>query len=157
MIKKILITLYLMCAVQPSFAAGRGYLGVWFANLPATEKVVRTGVVVKKVWAGSAAERAGLKPGQIVTQIDGISVPDPKTAVAVAGESSAGERVLLTVIDRTNAGVRQSSVVATLAASPPAGFEKIMRAKYSPPSRPLSLSSKASRNKRGAIPTGSPF
>jgi predicted metalloprotease with PDZ domain len=67
-------------------AAGRGYLGVSFAALPATEKVVQTGVVVSKVFAGSAARQAGLKPGEIVTQINGIFVGDPKTAAEVVAE-----------------------------------------------------------------------
>lgn len=138
MIKRILIALCLICLVQPAFAAGRGYLGVWFANLPATEKAVQTGVVVKKVWAGSAAQLAGLKPGDIVTQIDSISVRDPNTAVAVIAESAAGERVSLTVIDRTGGGIRQSHVVATLAANPAADFAKIMTAKPLPPPCPLS-------------------
>ena len=137
MIGKILIALCLICVAQPAFAAGRGYLGVWFANLPATEKSVRTGVVVKKVWAGSAAQQAGLKPGDIVTQIDSIPVRDPNTAVAVIAESAAGERVSLTVIDRTGGGVRQSHVVAILAANPPADFAKIMTAKPLPPPCPL--------------------
>jgi predicted metalloprotease with PDZ domain len=86
-------------------------------------------VVVKKVFAGSAAEQAGLKPGQIVTQIDGISVAEPKTAVAVLSESAAGERISLTVIDSIGVGIRQSNVIATLAANPPGGFAAIMTAK----------------------------
>src|SRR5882762_1779001 len=114
MIKKILIALCLMCVVQPAFAAGRGYLGVWFTSLPATEKVEQTGVVVKKVFAGSAAQQAGLKPGEIVTKINGVFVRDPKTAVALVSESVAGERIWLTVIDRTGGGIHQSNVFATL-------------------------------------------
>lgn len=132
MIQKILIALCLMCVVQPAFAAGRGYLGVWFGNLPATEKVVRTGVVVNKVYAGSAAQQAGLKPGEIVTQIDGVSVRDPRTAVALLAENAAGERVSLTVIDRSGGGIRRSHVLARLAASPPSEFAAIMTAKPMP-------------------------
>ena len=138
MIKKILIPLSLMWVVQPAFAAGRGYLGVWFATLPATEKVVQTGVVVNKVFADSAAQQAGLKPGEIITKINGIFVRDPKTAVALVSESAAGERIWLTVIDRTGGGIRQSDVFVTLAANPPSGFAAIMTAKprpLPPPSR----------------------
>lgn len=132
MIGKILIALCLIGAVQPAFAAERGYLGVWFAARPAGDG--QTGVVVKKVFAGSAAEQAGLKPGEIVTQIDGVPVRDPKTAVALVAENNAGKRVALTVIDRTGGGSRQSRVLATLAASPPDGFAAIMTAQ--PPRRP---------------------
>jgi predicted metalloprotease with PDZ domain len=121
------------------------------------EKVEQTGVVVKKVFAGRAAQQAGLKPGEIVTQIDGIFVRDPKTAVAVLAESATGERVSLTVIDRTGGGIRQSHVVATLAANPPNGFAAIMTAKHMPPPRPLSPSSMSSRKKHGAAVSGSSF
>ena len=140
-----------MCIVQPAFAAGRGYLGVWFTALPATEKVVQTGVVVKKVFAGSAAQQAGLKPGQIVTKIGGVFVRDPKTAVALLSENSAGERISLTVIDRTGNGPRQFNIVATLAAIPPSGFAAIMTAKPLPPRRPLSPSPRSSRKNRGPV------
>jgi len=133
MIQKVLIAFCLMCAVQPAAAAGRGYLGVWFGVLPATEKAVRTGVAVKKVFVGSAAERAGLKPGEIVTQIDYVSVRDPEAAVALLAENAAGERVLLTVIDRTGGGIHRSHIFATLAAWPPNGFAAIMTAKPMPP------------------------
>jgi membrane-associated protease RseP (regulator of RpoE activity) len=132
MIQKILIALCLMCVVQPAFAAGRGYLGVWFGNLPATEKMVQTGVIVNKVYAGSAAQQAGLKPGEIVTQIDGAPVRDPKTAVALLAENAAGERVSLTVIDRSGGGIRRSRVLARLAANPPGEFAAIMTAKPMP-------------------------
>jgi hypothetical protein len=140
MIQKILIALCLMCVVQPAFAAGRGYLGVWFGILPATEKVVQTGVIVNKVFAGSAAEQAGLKPGEIVTQIDGVFVRDPEAAVALVAENPAGERIRLTVIDRTGGGIRRSHVFATLADNPTNEFAAIMTAK---PMRPLSPSSTA--------------
>lgn len=135
MIKRILIALCLTCVAYPALAAGRGYLGVWFADLPATENAVRNGVVVNKVFAGSAAQRAGLKPGDIVTKIDGVSVRDPKTAVSLVSESAAGERVSLTVVGGTGGGIHQFNVFATLAANPPDEFAPIMTAKPRPPLR----------------------
>jgi len=143
MIKKFLIALCLMCVAQPAFAVGRGYLGVWFANLPDTEKAVQTGVVVNKVFADSAAQKAGLKPGDIVTKIDGVFVRDPKTAVALVSESAAGERVSLTVIDRTGGRIRQTNIFATLAASPPSEFAKIMTVLPKPAVRRVPASSTA--------------
>ncbi len=143
MIQKILMALCLMCVVHPALAAGRGYLGVSFGTLPATGNAVQTGVIVKKVFAGMAAQQAGLKPGEIVTQINGVSVPDPKTAVALLAENAAGERIRLTVIDRTGGGLRRSYVFATMGANPTSDFAKIMTAKPMPPPRPLSPSSTA--------------
>ena len=143
MIQKILKALCLMCVVYPALAAERGYLGVWFGILPVTENVVQTGVIVKKVFAGMPAQQAGLKPGEIVTQINGVSVPDPKTAVALLAENAAGERIRLTVIDGTGGSPRRSYVFATMGANPTSDFAKIMTAKPMPPPRPLSPSSTA--------------
>jgi predicted metalloprotease with PDZ domain len=136
-IQKILIALCLTCVVHPAIAAGRGYLGVWFGTLPASENEVQTGVIVKKVFAGMAAQQAGLKPGEIVTQINGLPVPDPKTAVALLAENAAGEKIRLTVIDRTGGGLRQSYVFVTMGSNPTSDFGKIMTAKRIPP-RPMS-------------------
>jgi predicted metalloprotease with PDZ domain len=137
-IQKILIALCLVCVVCPALAAERGYLGVSFGTLPTTEKVVRTGVIVKKVFAGMAGQQAGLRPGEMVTQINGVFVPDPKTAVALLAENAAGERIRLTVIDRTGGGLRQSYVFPTMGDRPTSEFAKIMTAKPKPPPRQLS-------------------
>ena len=126
MIKKALIALCLMCVIHPALAGGRGYLGVWFGPLPATEQVGRTGVIVKKVFAGMAAEKAGLKPGDIVTQINGVSVLDPKDGVALLAENSAGEKIRLTVVERRGGELRRSTVFATMGARPTDEFAGIM-------------------------------
>jgi predicted metalloprotease with PDZ domain len=125
-IQKLLIALCLMCVVDPALAAGRGYLGASFENLPDTEKEVQTGVVVKKVFADMAAQQAGLKTGEIITQINGVFAPDPQAAIALLAENAAGQTVRLTVIDRTGAGLRRSFVLATLGAKPTEEFAQIM-------------------------------
>jgi predicted metalloprotease with PDZ domain len=130
-IQKISIALCLMCVVHPALAAERGYFGASFGALPATENV-QTGVILKKVFAGMTAQQAGIKPGEIVTQINGVTVPDPKTAVAMLAENAAGERIRLTVIDRTDGGLRQSYVFVTMGANPTSEFAKIMTAKPKP-------------------------
>jgi C-terminal processing protease CtpA/Prc len=97
-----------------------------FGNLPDTEKEVRTGVIVTKVFAGMAGQQAGIKAGEIVTQINGVFVLDPPTAVALLAENDAGKTVRLTVIDRTGGGLRRSYVLATMGAKPTEEFAKIM-------------------------------
>ena len=140
MIQKSLIALCLMGLMQPAFASERGYLGVWFGVLPAREKPEQSGVTVNKVFPGSAAQRAGLKPGQIVLKIDGVAVRDPKTAVSLVSENAAGEKVWLTVIDPAGGGKRPFEIVAVLAASPPGEFASIMTAKRLPRLRPAPAS-----------------
>ena len=72
MTQKLLIVLSLMCLGNYGLAAERGYFGAWFDDLPESETKIQTGVIVKKVYAGMAAEQAGLKEGEIVTRINGI-------------------------------------------------------------------------------------
>lgn len=148
---KSLVVICLLSVFHPAIAAERGYLGVSFEDLRGREAGVQTGVIVQKVFAGMAAEQAGVKPGEIVTQIDGVSVPDRETAVGLLAENAAGERVRLTVIDRTRGGLRPSYVFVTMGNHPTSEFAKIMTA--NPPCR-LSTSSRAPHclpaSKRGA-------
>ena len=133
MLRNSAISLCLACALTiPALAAGRGYFGASFGMPPAREKG-QSGVVLKKVFRGMAAQRAGLEPGEIVTQINGVPVSDPQTAVALLAENSAGQRVRLTVIDKSGDQPRRSQVVVTLGARPSDEFAKIMRAKPVPP------------------------
>lgn len=132
MFRKFILAVCLIGIANPAFAAGRGYLGVWFGVASVREGRLPAGVAVNKVFPGSAAQQAGLKPGQIVLKIDGVPVRDPKTAVSLVSENAAGEKVWLTVMDMTGGGARQREVVATLAASPPGGFASIMTAKRLP-------------------------
>lgn len=133
-IANILVALCLTCGASAAPGGERGYFGASFGNLPASGDV-RSGVIVKKVFAGMAAERAGLRPGEIVTQIDGVSPPDPKTAVALLAENAAGERVRLTVIDRGADGLRRATIFVTLGDEPTSEFARIMTAKPLPPPR----------------------
>ncbi len=128
MIRRALIALVVLTIVPPAIAAARGYLGVAFASLPPTrvnpltgEARMQTGVLVANVLAGSAAQRAGLKPGEIVTRINGVAVASPQSAVDAVAHHGAGERLSVTVID-TSRGFIQQNLIITLAANPPTGF-----------------------------------
>jgi hypothetical protein len=126
-ILKLLIALLVMGIANPALAAGRGYFGAWFGYLPETENVTQTGVIVKKVYQGMAAQKAGLKAGEIITQINGVSVPDPPTAVALLAENAAGEKIRLTVIDRTADGLHRSDVFVVLGDKPTPEFAKLKK------------------------------
>lgn len=129
LIKRILIMGALIWLVHPANAGERGYLGASFGNISSKEKSVKTGVIVKKVFPGMAAQQAGLKPGEIVTQINGTSVSDPRIAVDMIAENGAGERISLTVVERARGQLRQSRLFVTLGRMPTSEFAKIMTAK----------------------------
>jgi serine protease DegQ len=63
-------------------------------NLPAEQ----SGAVITKIEPGSAAERAGAKPGDIITQLGGSSVRDATDLRNRLGALRLGEAVELTVV-----------------------------------------------------------
>jgi hypothetical protein len=124
-IQKLMIALFVMGTANPALAAGRGYFGAWFGYLPQSENGTQTGVIVKKVYDGMAAQKAGLKAEEIITQINGVSVSDPPTAVSLLAENAAGEKIRLTVLAKTANGLRRSDVFAIMGDKPTAEFAKL--------------------------------
>jgi S1-C subfamily serine protease len=69
-----------------------------------------TGVEVRSVDAGSAADAAGLAVGDVITSVDGVRIDTMDELVARLRRHSAGDVVSLTVGD----GTTQATVRATL-------------------------------------------
>ncbi len=89
-------------------AISRGWLGVSFQ--PLTRKLAsywniqgETGVVVNRVVAGSPAEKAGVKPGDVVTRFNGkdVDVPDEadvSSFVRLVADTNPGQNVTMDLI-----------------------------------------------------------
>jgi Do/DeqQ family serine protease len=80
----------------------RGQLGITVLKIPSEEatKLGVTqgpGVVVYDVQAGSAADRAGLRKGDIITALNGVAINDPNTFRNMIAASAPGTEVTLTV------------------------------------------------------------
>jgi len=80
----------------------RGQLGITVLKIPSEEasKLGVTGgagVVVYQVQPGSAADRAGLRRGDIITALNGTAVDDPNTFRNIIAGSAPGTEVTLTV------------------------------------------------------------
>src|SRR5690349_13790283 len=93
----------------------RGQLGVVVLPIPseeATQLGVKEGpgVVVYQVQSGSGADRAGLKPGDVVTALNGTGVTDPNQFRNAIASTSPGTEVTLTV----KRGGNEQQVKATL-------------------------------------------
>lgn len=71
------------------------------------------GVVVRQMTAGGPADRAGLRPGDVVTALDGRAVEDPGDLVAVLQSLDVGQEVAVTY---TRDGAEQETRVTTVAA-----------------------------------------
>lgn len=92
-----------------------GYLGVYITNV--TSKMNAdfdwpSGVYVKSVMEGSAAQAAGLLPGDIITAVNGIRVLDTEQLSARVTAYRAGTRIKLSV-SRDN-GISRENIVVTV-------------------------------------------
>jgi S1-C subfamily serine protease len=93
----------------------RGQLGIIVLKIPSDEASKMgvdqgPGVVVYQVQAGSAAQRAGLQKGDVITALNGTQVNDPNSFRNLIAGSAPGTEVTLTV----KRGGREQQVRATL-------------------------------------------
>ena len=80
--------------------AGRGsQLGVSVKDLDADGAPGKTGAVVEEVREGSAAEKAGIRKGDIITEFDGERVRGVRHLTRLVGETPEG-RSVPTVVER---------------------------------------------------------
>jgi putative serine protease PepD len=77
--------------------SGRAWLGI-SAQTAANQSGQDTGVAVVHLDQGGAAQKAGLKPGDIVTAIDGKATPNLATLDSVVAMYKPGQKVTLTVV-----------------------------------------------------------
>jgi len=93
----------------------RGQLGIVVLPIP-SEEATRLGVkegpgvVVYQVQSGSGADRAGLKPGDVITALNGTAVTDPNQFRNAIASTAPGTEVTLTV----KRGGNEQQVRATL-------------------------------------------
>jgi S1-C subfamily serine protease len=81
----------------------RGQLGITVVKLnsePAKELGIKEtkGVGVAQVQAGSAADRAGLRKGDVITSFNGVEITDPNVFRNLVASTAPGTDVSLTVI-----------------------------------------------------------
>jgi len=99
----------------------RGQLGVTALRIPSEEAAKMgitqgPGVVVYDVQAGSGAERAGLRKGDVITALNGTEIKDPNTFRNSIASTPPGSEVTLTI----KRDGREQQVRATLGEfSPP--------------------------------------
>ncbi len=87
--------------VRPEEARGgkdRGVLGVMIAHLDdetARKADVKAGAVVKSTVPGSAARKAGLREGDVITSVDGKRVESPRGLADYMADRRPGDRLRL--------------------------------------------------------------
>ena len=112
--------------LTPPALAGRGRLGVQVEALSdqlASYFGAPGGVLVSTVAKASAAEKAGLKAGDVITTVNGATVSDARALVAELSEVRDGVEVTLGIVRDK----RPSTVKATLAAPARAPSRRMTR------------------------------
>jgi C-terminal processing protease CtpA/Prc len=71
---------------------GKALLGVM------TEKKEAAGVTIREVSKGSAAEKAGLKKGDVITAVDADKISEPQDLFEKIGEYDPGDKVTITYL-----------------------------------------------------------
>lgn len=90
---------------------GRGVqIGVQIRDLEPEQQKTGSGAVVEQVQDGSPAAKAGLRPGDVITEFDGERVRSARHLARLVGETPEGREVSVTV--------RRDSGTVTLSVSP---------------------------------------
>ena len=88
--------------IGPSHKKTRGSIGIYFSQeLPgAVNRVygIKNGVLVNKIEPGGPAEKAGLKPGDVITSVDGRSIKDGDDLVGEIASRRPGSTVRLGIV-----------------------------------------------------------
>jgi S1-C subfamily serine protease len=80
----------------------RGQLGIVVLRIPSEEATQMgvtqgPGVVVYQVQSGSGADRAGLRPGDVITALNGTAINEPNTFRNLIANTAPGTEITLTV------------------------------------------------------------
>ena len=105
----------------------RGFAGFSYEFLPASASTTmsdasvppRGTLVVRKVFPGTPAARAGLEPGDILVEYGGVPVPDESTLVEVIRNRFAGDEVPVFLKRNGNTRIRTISLEEPSRESPP--------------------------------------
>jgi serine protease Do len=117
---------YVMDRITTEGKVARGFLGIYMQPLtPELAKELHladesSGVLVGGVSPNSAAEKAGVKDGDLVMEFNGKKVTDPSTFRLLVAQSSPGTKVNLRVLrSEENGKPTEKTLTARLAPLPP--------------------------------------
>lgn len=109
----IALALGMAAAAAADIAPGKGMLGVAVADPPAPWH----GALIARVVAAGAAERAGLRPQDLIVAADSQSIGSAAALSAYVASHSAGDRIALTVMRWNGSSFERLEITATMAAA----------------------------------------
>jgi len=120
---------YVMDRIINDGKVTRGYLGINIQPLtPGLAKAFKlpddsSGVLVGGVAPGSPAEKAGLKKGDVIVELNGKKVNEARTLSLQVAETDPGSKVTLRVLRTEGSGkTKEESLKVTLGELPPETF-----------------------------------
>ena len=96
----------------------RGYLGISCVDVSSDASEMYnlpSGVYVKEVGKGGAADKAGIQAGDIITKFDGLTITDKESLVSNLEYYASGETVELVLQRSGEGGYKEITVEVTLA------------------------------------------
>ncbi|MDQ6747482.1 MAG: trypsin-like peptidase domain-containing protein [Candidatus Dormibacteraeota bacterium] len=89
--------------ILTSGSVSHPYLGIQYRNIDSQLQAQKAlsadhGALVSDVKAGSPSDRAGVKKGDIITQIDGLDIDQDNTLFALLSKHRVGDRVKLSIL-----------------------------------------------------------
>lgn len=95
----------------------RGYLGISCVDVSSDASEMYnlpSGVYVKEVGKGGAADKAGIQAGDIITKFDGLTISDKESLVSNLEYYASGETVEVVLQRSSEGGYREVTVQVTL-------------------------------------------
>jgi len=146
--------------IQKFGAVKRGYIGVTFSDLNEPEQAAdlhtdkTNGLYVRSLVPGGGAELAGLKQGDIITKVEGVTVYESSDLQERVGRLQPGDKINLTVL---RDGAEKNFTVTLKAESPVARDAAVSRSatelynKLGASFMPLTSSEKAKFHVNGGV------
>ena len=101
----------------------RGYIGILMDNLRADtakffEREPNTGIIVTNVNAGCPAEKAGIRPGDVIIEVEGQKIKDTQSMVKAIATKDVGKEVKIKVLRYEKGKVSELNFTVNLAERP---------------------------------------
>ncbi len=125
-LRLLLLLMFSICQLTPASgqSSGKSWVGIGIGFLDpmssAQYGMPMGAVAVGQVVPGGPAEKAGLRPGDLITSVDGVAMTSPNLVSAALGSHTPGDRIRVGIIHPMQ-GKNLSLEIIVVAGSTPSG------------------------------------